>query len=223
MTVSLKHSFQSTNSDGPDTNLVQPSNWNAEHTLTCDTAKILGRTTAGTGAVEELSVNATLALAAGVLGVTPGAYVTPTGTETLTNKTLTSPAINTPTITGGSISGITDLAIADGGTGASTAAAAFANIAIAASALTATGYIKFQNGFYIIWGTFTAAANGTTAVSYPAAVDLTSFSRVMVSGGLQSTTAQDNNPTAVASSTSGFTAYSALDSTATCQYIAIGV
>ncbi|TIP22449.1 MAG: hypothetical protein E5X67_36875, partial [Mesorhizobium sp.] len=35
------------------------------------------------------------------------AYVTLTGTQTLTNKTLTSPAINTPTITGGSGSGMT--------------------------------------------------------------------------------------------------------------------
>lgn len=35
------------------------------------------------------------------------AYVTLTGTQTLTNKTLTSPVINTPTITGGSGSGMT--------------------------------------------------------------------------------------------------------------------
>ncbi|RWO54151.1 hypothetical protein [Mesorhizobium sp.] len=35
------------------------------------------------------------------------AYVTLTGTQTLTNKTLTSPTINTPTITGGSGSGMT--------------------------------------------------------------------------------------------------------------------
>lgn len=40
--------------------------------------------------------------------------VTPTATQTLTNKTLTSPTIN-----GGTITGITDLLVADGGTGRS--------------------------------------------------------------------------------------------------------
>lgn len=51
------------------------------------------------------------------------AIVSLTGTQTLTNKTLTSPTINGGTWTGG-----TDLAVADGGTGASTAAAARANL-----------------------------------------------------------------------------------------------
>lgn len=163
MTVSLKHSFQTPNSDGADANLVQPSNWNAEHTLSCATSRLLGRTTAGAGAVEELSVDATLALAAGLLGVTPGAFVTPTGTETLTNKTLTSPTIN-----GGTITGITDLAIADGGTGASTAATAFANIAVAASDLASIGYIKLQNGLIFQWGTKTVGTDTSAAVLFAA-------------------------------------------------------
>lgn len=34
MTVTIKHSFQSTNPDGPDSSQVQPSNWNANHVLT---------------------------------------------------------------------------------------------------------------------------------------------------------------------------------------------
>ncbi|MGV0954686.1 MAG: gp53-like domain-containing protein [Fluviibacter sp.] len=161
MTVSLKHTFQSPNSDGADANLVQPSSWNAEHTLSCATSRLLGRTTAGTGAVEELSVDATLALAAGSLGVTPGTYVTPAGTETLTNKTLTSPTIN-----GGTITGITDLAIADGGTGASTAAAAFANIVVSASDLTSIGYIKLQNGLIFQWGTKTVGTDTSAAVLF---------------------------------------------------------
>jgi hypothetical protein len=56
MTISLKHSYQSAVPDGGDTGLVQPSDWNAEHAITMATNKVLGRATAGTGAVEELSV-----------------------------------------------------------------------------------------------------------------------------------------------------------------------
>jgi hypothetical protein len=56
MAISLKHAFTSAKSDGGDTSLVRPSNWNAEHNLTCATGKLLGRATAGTGAVEELDI-----------------------------------------------------------------------------------------------------------------------------------------------------------------------
>ncbi|RWQ21581.1 hypothetical protein [Mesorhizobium sp.] len=98
------------------------------------------------------------------------AYVTLTGVQTLTNKTLTSPAINTPTITGGSGSamtlttptmtggswtGGTDLAIADGGTGASTAVAAFTAIKQAAST-TATGVVELATAAEVAAGTDTA-------------------------------------------------------------------
>lgn len=55
VTLSLKHTFQSAKGDGVDSTLVQPSNWNAEHTLSMATARILGRVTAGTGVIEELT------------------------------------------------------------------------------------------------------------------------------------------------------------------------
>ena len=67
MAVSLKHAFQSAVADGPNTSVVRPSNWNAEHDLVMATGKLLGRTTAGTGAVEEISVGNGLTLAAGSL------------------------------------------------------------------------------------------------------------------------------------------------------------
>lgn len=54
------------------------------------------------------------------------AYSSLSGLPTL--GTIASQAANNVAITGGSISGITDLAIADGGTGASTAPAALANL-----------------------------------------------------------------------------------------------
>lgn len=88
MAVSLKHAFTSAKPDGPDATQVQPSNWNAEHTLTCATARVLGRTTAGDGAVEELTAGTGITLSGGSISVTTGTYATLTGTETLTNKTL---------------------------------------------------------------------------------------------------------------------------------------
>lgn len=127
MTVSLKHAFTSAKADGGDTTLVQPSNWNAEHTLTMATARLLGRTTAGTGAAEEISVGTGLSLSGGSLsnsGVTsyPGAGLTvstgsawgtsktaPTGdvvgttdTQTLSAKTITGTKETVFTITDGS-------------------------------------------------------------------------------------------------------------------------
>lgn len=67
MTVSLKHTFVSAIPDGPDANQIQPSNWNDEHVLTMATARLLGRTTAGDGAAEEISVGSGLSLTGGVL------------------------------------------------------------------------------------------------------------------------------------------------------------
>ena len=72
MTVSLKHKFTSAVADGGDANLVQPSNWNAEHDLVMATDRLLGRTTAGTGAAEEISVGSGLTLSAGTLSADGG-------------------------------------------------------------------------------------------------------------------------------------------------------
>lgn len=57
MTLSLKHAFTSPKSDGTDSSLVRPSNWNAEHELTCAINRILGRITPSPnpGDVEELT------------------------------------------------------------------------------------------------------------------------------------------------------------------------
>lgn len=92
MTVSLKHKFTSSVPDDADTGIVRPSNWNDEHDLTLGTGKLLGRTSSGTGAAEEISVSGELSLTAGALS-TSANLVTLTGSQTLTNKTLTSPVI----------------------------------------------------------------------------------------------------------------------------------
>lgn len=56
MAVSFKHAFTSAKVDGGDSTLIQPSNWNAEHTLTMAAGKLLGRDTSGAGAVQELNL-----------------------------------------------------------------------------------------------------------------------------------------------------------------------
>jgi hypothetical protein len=58
MPFSAKHHFTSPKGDDPDTTLVNPSNWNAEHDLNMDTNAILGRYSAGAGPVQELSLGA---------------------------------------------------------------------------------------------------------------------------------------------------------------------
>lgn len=42
MAISLKHAFQSAKADGGNATLVQPSNWNAEHTVTAAADRVLG-------------------------------------------------------------------------------------------------------------------------------------------------------------------------------------
>ena len=49
MAVALKHQFQSTEPDGSDPDLVQPSNWNDNHVLTGAANKLLGFNSSGTG------------------------------------------------------------------------------------------------------------------------------------------------------------------------------
>lgn len=63
MTVSLTHS---TPSDGTFS-ATGAAAWDAQHVLTQATARILGRTTAGNGATEEISVGSGLTLSAGAL------------------------------------------------------------------------------------------------------------------------------------------------------------
>jgi hypothetical protein len=57
MAISVKHAFNSAKADGTDSTLVQPSNWNAEHTITLAAGKVLGRSSASSGAMQELPLS----------------------------------------------------------------------------------------------------------------------------------------------------------------------
>ena len=61
MTIAIVHAFVSAKSNGSDSTLVQPGDWNAAHTITLAAGKIMGRTTAGAGAVQELPLAFTAA------------------------------------------------------------------------------------------------------------------------------------------------------------------
>lgn len=119
--------------------------------------------------------------------------------------------------------------VAKGGTGATTAAAALTNLGalgVSASALTANGFVKLSNGLYLMWGSFTASANGSTTFNYSTisgTISLTTFSRAVVSGVGESTnTAQDNWPGVVSCTTTGFTVDTATDLSTTTFFLAVG-
>ena len=68
MPISLKHTTQAVGTDAGNGE-IRKAQWNEEHTLTLATARLLGRTTSGTGAAEEISADASLTLSAGSLGL----------------------------------------------------------------------------------------------------------------------------------------------------------
>lgn len=79
--MAIKHAFTSGVSDGADTTVVRPSNWNANHTIddktityakiqdVTATNKVLGRSTAGAGVVEEIDCIPDESLVMSYLGV----------------------------------------------------------------------------------------------------------------------------------------------------------
>lgn len=100
--------------------------------LTMATSRLLGRTTASTGAVEEISVAGGLTLSGGVLTGTSGTVTSVSGTGTVNGITLTGTVTSSGSLTlGGTLSNVSlttqvtgTLPIANGGTNATTASGA---------------------------------------------------------------------------------------------------
>lgn len=122
-----------------------------------------------TGALTATAFNG----AVGTVTPSTGAFTTLTSTGGALNGTIGGTTPSTGAFTAITLS--TPLTVAQGGTGASTAAAAFANIAVAASSLATTGYVKLTNGLLLQWGQFTtltsvdAAATITFPLVFPTA------------------------------------------------------
>lgn len=66
MAISLTHTTVAVGTDAGNGEIAK-AQWNENHTLTMATARLLGRTTAGAGAVEEISVGTGLSLSGGSL------------------------------------------------------------------------------------------------------------------------------------------------------------
>jgi hypothetical protein len=68
MAVTLTHTTVAVGTDAGNGE-IRKAQWNEGHTLSMATARLLGRTTASAGAVEEISASADLSLSAGTLGL----------------------------------------------------------------------------------------------------------------------------------------------------------
>lgn len=153
MAIDIRHGFTSPQSDGSDATQVQPSHWNAGHTITMGTGYVLGRTTAGTGAVEEVSfANLKIAMSFTKSDV---------GLSNVENTALSTWGGSANIVTVGTIAtgtwGGTAIALNKGGTGSTTQAGA-AN-AILPSQATHSGKFLTTNGTDVSW----AAGGGGAA------------------------------------------------------------
>ena len=140
------------------------------------TDRVLGRSTAGAGVVEEIPLTA--AGRALIDDADAAAQRTTLGLGTIATQNATAVAITGGTITGGTITGITDLAVADGGTGASDAGTARTNLGVAIG----TDVQAYDAGLQSISGLTTSADQTvyTTASDTYATTSLTSFGRNLI-------------------------------------------
>lgn len=140
------------------------------------TDRLLGRSTAGAGVVEEIPLTA--AGRALIDDADAAAQRTTLGLGTIATQNASAIAITGGTITGGTITGITDLAVADGGTGASDAGTARTNLGVAIG----TNVQAYDAGLQSISGLTTSADQTvyTTASDTYATTSLTSFGRSLI-------------------------------------------
>lgn len=82
MALSLLHATQATGTDAGNGD-IHKAEWNQEHAIVMATNKLLGRSTAGTGSVEEITIGSGLSLSAGTLSASGGGG----GSLTINNQT----------------------------------------------------------------------------------------------------------------------------------------
>lgn len=85
MTLTVSHNFVSPIVDQADPNLLGPDEWNDDHTTSMATNKLLGRATAGAGAIEEITLGTNLSFTGTTLNAAGGAPSAPSGSVQFNN------------------------------------------------------------------------------------------------------------------------------------------
>ena len=179
MAISLKHSFQSAKADGADNTIVQPSDWNDEHVLTQATGRLLGRTSAGTGATEEITPGAGLTMSAGSLTANVTSVAGKTGAVTLANADVSGSApLASPALTGTP----TAPTAAVGTNTTQIATTAFVGAEIANDAPTKTG-----GGASGTWGISITGSSASTTGNAATATALATARTIALSGAATGT------------------------------------
>jgi hypothetical protein len=188
MTLNIKHAFVSGKTDGADTTLIQPSYWNADHSINLATGNLLGNTTGATGS-EEISVNATLTLAASVLGIATSvalagspttttqssadnstklattAYVKSQAYATLASPTFTGVPLSTTAAVNTSTTQIATTAFVIGQAYAKLASPTFTGVPLAPTAAANTNTTQIASTAYVNTGLATKAPSSGIAQS----------------------------------------------------------
>jgi hypothetical protein len=84
MAIEIKHAYTATGTDAENAE-VGKTEWNAALSTSMATARLLGRTTAGAGAFEEISVGSGLTLSSGTLSASAAGGAVRLGTMTTTS------------------------------------------------------------------------------------------------------------------------------------------
>ena len=155
--------------------------------LTMATSRLLGRTTASTGAAEEISVAGGLTLSAGVLTGTSGTVTSVTGTSPVVSSGGSTPAISMPAATtsvNGYLTSTDWTTFNNKGSGSVTSVSGSGG----ATGLTLTGGPITTIGTLTLGGTLAVANGGTGLTSTPAngAIDIgngTGFTRTTLTAG----------------------------------------
>jgi hypothetical protein len=155
--------------------------------LTMATSRLLGRTTASTGAAEEISVAGGLTLSAGVLTGTSGTVTSVTGTSPVVSSGGSTPAISMPAATtsvNGYLTSTDWTTFNNKGSGSVTSVSGSGG----ATGLTLTGGPITTTGTLTLGGTLAVANGGTGLTSTPAngAIDIgngTGFTRTTLTAG----------------------------------------